>query len=111
MKLPTMMIKMLQATIEYHLTDFVFKAQLSYNHMQPYGWKHIKVPRRAPINETRPPNTGIALAIRYAITVIPLVHPSQVPQCTRLLEFKCFDPRKILRKMYLAGTYKLALAK
>lgn len=37
--------------------------QLSYSHIHPYGWNDMRVPRRAPINETRPSNTGIPLAI------------------------------------------------
>jgi hypothetical protein len=37
--------------------------QLSYSHMQAIGWKDMRVPRRAPTRETRPSNTGIALAI------------------------------------------------
>jgi hypothetical protein len=37
--------------------------QLSNSHMQPIGWKHIIVPSRAPINETKELKTGIVLAI------------------------------------------------
>jgi hypothetical protein len=31
--------------------------------MQPMGWKHMNVPSKAPISETRLSNTGMALAM------------------------------------------------
>lgn len=37
--------------------------QLSYNHMQPRGWKDMSVPKRAPIRDTNAPKTGIPLAM------------------------------------------------
>ena len=44
--------------------DFLPLVQLSYSHMQPMGWKDIRVPRRAPMRETRALKTGMPLAIR-----------------------------------------------
>jgi hypothetical protein len=37
--------------------------QLSNSHMQPIGWKHIIVPSKAPIRDTKELNTGMVLAI------------------------------------------------
>jgi hypothetical protein len=31
--------------------------------MKPIGWKDMRVPSSAPISETRPPKTGMALAM------------------------------------------------
>jgi hypothetical protein len=45
--------------------------QLSYSHMQPMGWKHMRVPKRAPTSETRPPKTGTADAMMYAVRITP----------------------------------------
>lgn len=62
---PKTMTNPLQATMSIHLVDLVVlpAVQLSYSHMQPMGWKDMRVPRRAPISDTSPPKTGIALAM------------------------------------------------
>jgi hypothetical protein len=55
----------LQQAIAVHLGDLSVLPllQLSYSHIQPIGWKHMNVPSRAPISETRLSKTGIALAM------------------------------------------------
>ena len=78
-KKPETMTKQLQATIRYHFVVLGL-CQLSYSHIPPIGWKHMSVPRRAPIRETKPPKTGMALAITYALMVTPPVHESQKSQ-------------------------------
>lgn len=75
--------------------------------MAPIGWKHIRVPRRAPTSDTRPPNTGMELAITYAIMVLVIVQPSQTSQWVRVLSVRCLDPLRRRMKMYLAGSYKI----
>ena len=62
-KLPMTMTNTLQATISCHLMPFSGRLQLSYSHMKPIGWKDMRVPKRAPIRDTSPPKTGIALAM------------------------------------------------
>lgn len=71
--------------------------------MHPIGWKHIIVPRREPISETRESKTGIALAMMYAITTAPRVQLSQVIQCVGLLLVRCLEPFRMCRKMDFAG--------
>lgn len=65
MKLPMTITKTLQETMNIHLGDrSTFPLpQLSYSHMQPMGWKHMNVPSKAPISETRLSKTGMALAM------------------------------------------------
>lgn len=65
MKVPITTTKTLQQTIAIHLGDrLIFPLpQLSYSHMQPMGWKHMNVPSKAPISETRLSKTGMALAM------------------------------------------------
>lgn len=64
-KVPDRITKPLQKTMKIHLGDLLILPllQLSYNHMQPIGWKDMRVPRRAPTRDTRSLNTGIALAM------------------------------------------------
>lgn len=69
--------------------------QLSYNHMNPMGWKHMSVPSKAPIREISELKTGIALAMMYAITVTPKVQLSQVIQWIGELLVRCLEPRRI----------------
>lgn len=60
-------------------------------------------PSKAPMSETNESNTGIALAMMYAITVMPKVQPSQVIQCMGVLLVKCREPRRMWMKMNFAG--------
>lgn len=49
-----------------NIQDFELRlplAQLSYSHMQPIGWKHMRVPSKAPMRETNESNTGTELAM------------------------------------------------
>lgn len=105
MKVPDTMTNTLQPTIKHHLNvlSFLPLVQLSNSQKQPYGWKHMSVPRRAPMRDTRPPKTGIALAMMYAIMVTLPVHANQVAQCTIPLELRCLVPRNKRINMYLAG--------
>jgi hypothetical protein len=80
-------------------------AQLSYSHMQPIGWKHIRVPSNAPMRETKESNTGTELAMIYATTAMPEVQLSQVTQWVMLLLFRCREPRRMWTKMYFAGIF------
>lgn len=75
-------MKMLHATFKHHDSDFFSLpgAQLSYNHIQPMGWKQRDVARRAPTSETRPVKTGMLLAMIYATADTVKVDPSQVIQ-------------------------------
>lgn len=63
--IPVAMTNTLQKHIRTQRTVGALRpsAQLSYSHMHPYGWNVRTVPRRAPMSETRPSKTGIALAI------------------------------------------------
>jgi hypothetical protein len=60
-KVPETMMKTLHVTIKYHRM-FRSSFQWSYSHIQPIGWRERKVPKRAPMRETKPPKTGIPLA-------------------------------------------------
>lgn len=78
-KNPETMTKLLKATMAYHLLVLGL-CQLSYSHMAPIGWKHMRVPKSAPMSETSGPKTGIALAIMYEMIVTPavqLIHTAQ----------------------------------
>lgn len=88
--------------MRYHFVVLLF-CQLSYNHMHPIGWKHISVPRSAPISETRPPNTGIALAMTYAVKVTPPVQPNHVAQWRKVGSVRWYEPRSMRTKTYLAA--------
>ena len=79
-KVPETTTKTLKVTMRYHLVVGLRlpAVQLSYSHMQPMGWNDMSVPRRAPMRETRPPKTGMAEAMMYAITAQPKVQPIQV---------------------------------
>ena len=103
--IPARMTNTLQHTISIHLSErsCLPALQLSYSHMQPMGWKDIMVPRRAPISETRPPKTGMPLAIRYAMTTVLIVQPPQVIQWVWLLPVRCFELRRMRTKAYLTG--------
>lgn len=79
-KVPATKMKIHHPTIEYQLRVRSRFLQLSYNHIPAYGWKVKKVPSKAPIKETRPENTGIALATMYAIKATLDVEPSHVTQ-------------------------------
>ena len=107
-KLPDRITNAHQPTMSFHRM-FLFSAgmvQLSYSHINPYGWNDSKVPRRAPTRDTRPPKTGMALATTYETSVIDAVHPSQLTQWIIELLAKCLVPRSMRMKMYLAGNYK-----
>lgn len=82
-KNPDTITKELKATIAYHLTVLGL-CQLSYSHIAPIGWKHIRVPKRAPMSETKGPNTGMALAMTYETNVIPAVQLNQTAQCRKV---------------------------
>jgi hypothetical protein len=101
---PAIITNPLQKTIKYHRISRVLP-QLSYSHIQPIGWKDIRVPRSAPIRETRLLNTGIALAIIYAVITTLNVQRSQVVQCRRVLAERCLVSRRRRTKIYLLGTY------
>lgn len=60
---------------------------------------------KAPISETSPSKTGIALAMIYAITTTPKVQPSQAIQCIGVLLVKWWEPRRMWMKMYFAGIF------
>lgn len=69
------------------------------------GWKDSSVPRRAPISETRPPKTGIELAIINAVMAMPKVQLNQVAQWTKVGVARWTDPRSMRTKRYLLATY------
>ncbi len=101
-----MTTKTLQQTIS--IQEFELRlplAQLSYNHKQPIGWKHIRVPSKVPMSETKELNTGTELAMMYAITAMPEVQLSQVTQWVTVLLFGCREPRSMWTKMYFAGIF------
>lgn len=81
-KVPEMMMKSDQKTMAIHLSVFCLlpSVQWSYSHMPPMGWKQMSVPSRAPMSETRPPKTGMALAMMYAMPAQLPVQPIQVVQ-------------------------------
>lgn len=79
--------------------------QLSYSHIRPMGWNDRNVPNSAPTSDTRPPNTGIPLAIRYATIDTPKVELSHVAQWMREFEVRCSVPRRIRTNIYLLGTW------
>lgn len=64
-KVPARITNTLQQTMKIQPGDLLTlpSLQLSYSHMQPIGWMDRTVPSNAPASETRPPKTGIALAI------------------------------------------------
>jgi hypothetical protein len=64
---------------------------------------HMTGPRRAPMSETSASNTGIVLAMMYAMSVIPKVQPSQVAQWIGELELRCREPRRMWTKMNFEG--------
>ena len=107
-KVPDRITKTLQQTIRIHLGDLLTLPllQLSYSHMQPIGWKDIRVPRRAPTRDTKSLNTGIALAIIYAMIAIPDVQLSQVTQWIIVFAVRCLEPCKMRMKIYLAGNWE-----
>lgn len=78
--------------------------QLSWNHMKPYACIVINVPRNAPIKDTRALNTGMALAMIYAIRTTPPVQLSHVIQWVQVFEAKCLVPRSRRTKEFFAGT-------
>lgn len=69
------------------------------------GWKHNDVARRAPTSDTRSLNTGMLLAIMYAITVILNVEPIQAIQCVGVCAVRCLEPRRMRMKMCLEGNF------
>lgn len=75
--------------------------------MQPNGWKHMRVPSKAPTRETRPPNTGMELAIMNAVTVLVMVQANQVIQCKLVFWVRCLVPFRMRTKQYFAGNYLL----
>lgn len=104
---PQTTTKTFQHTPRVHLCDRCSLPlfQLSYNHMQPLGWKLCSVPSKAPIKEMRLSKLGMALAIMYATTATPRTQPIQVPQCTSVFATRCFDPRSIRTKKCLLASY------
>lgn len=102
---PATITKMLQPTINIHFGDFVAlpSLQLSYSHMKPIGWKDRRVPNRAPTSDTRPPKTGIALAMMYAIKITPKVQLSHVAQCVIVFAVRCREFRRSRTNTNLAG--------
>ena len=102
---PSTMTNTLQHTMSIQRLDpSLLRCQLSNSHMQPIGWKHMSVPSKAPIRDTSESKTGIALAMIYAITVTVSVQPNQVHQWTQVLLVRCREPRRRVRKTYLAGS-------
>lgn len=99
---PDTMTKIDHATMPFHFQSRLVRCQLSYSHMQPIGWKLIRVPRSAPTSETRPPKTGIADAIMYAARETAAVKLNQVIQCLAVGWLRCFVPRRVRMKKYLA---------
>lgn len=97
----------LQRTINRHFSVgcCLPALQLSYSHMQPIGWNDIRVPSSAPIKDTRPLKTGMALAMMYATTATPQVLLSQTTQCTTVLAVRCLELRKTRTKTCLLGSY------
>lgn len=109
--MPIAITKTLNPTRNIHFGVFAGLPllQLSYNHIQPMGWNDIRVPSKAPTNETRPSKTGMALAIMYAIRAMPKVQPSQAAQWVIVLEARCLDPRRARTKMYFAGNLEMSV--
>lgn len=64
----------------------------------------MRVPSSAPINDTSPPKTGIALAIMYEDMMHPPVQLSQTAQWVKELFVRCWDPLRSRMKIYLAGS-------
>lgn len=94
-KVPMRITNTLQQTIgSQNFELFLPLCQLSYSHIPPIGWKHRRVPSKAPISDTRESKTGIVLAMIKAITMILEVQPSQQTQCVMELLFKCLEPRR-----------------
>lgn len=78
--------------------------------MQPIGWNDKDVASKAPINDTRPLKIGIPLAMTYATTVIPKVHPIQDAQWVKVLAARCLEPRRTRTKTCLLASYIHPLA-
>lgn len=74
--------------------------------MHAMGWNVIKVPKSAPTRETKLLNTGIPLAIIYAMIVTPDTHVSQVIQWRGVFAVKWLVPWSRRTKIYLLVTYK-----
>lgn len=101
---PKIITNTLRQTMGHQVLVFLWPVdQLSYSHMQPYGWRHRIVPRRAPISDTSASNTGMLLAIIYATTVMPSVQLSQHTQWVMVLVFRWREPRRRWTKIYFAG--------
>lgn len=105
-KVPKTMIVTLQSTpTDQEIERSCFpRFQLSWSHMHPIGWNESDVASNAPIRETSPPNMGIPLAIKYATTVIPKVHPIQDAQWVKVLAARCLEPRKTRTKTCLLAS-------
>jgi hypothetical protein len=100
--------KVLQPTINFHFNPFPFFRfrKLSCSHMKPIGWKDMRVPSRAPMSDTSPPKTGMALAMTYDIRIQPPVQLSQTTQWVKELFVRWREPRRRRMKMYLAGSWE-----
>ena len=106
-KVPKAIIVKLHRTPMYQVADRSCfpRFQLSYSHIQPIGWNDSDVASRAPISETRPLKIGIPLAMTYATTVMPNVHPIQDAQWTKVLAAKCLDPLNTRTNTCLLASY------
>ena len=104
-KVPLTITNTLHATMAFHFQSRLVLFQLSYSHIHPMGWKHIRVPRSAPISETRPPKTGMADAMIYAMSETVAVRPNQTIQCLAVLWLRWWVPRRVRMKKYLAVIY------
>lgn len=102
-KIPEAMTKALQQAIAHHCREVARRSQLSYSHIAPYVCMHMSGPSRAPISETSPSKTGMALAMMYATTVTPSVQLNHTSQWIGLLLVRWREPRRMWTKMYLAG--------
>lgn len=70
--------------------------------MAPIGWNVINVPNKAPTSDTKLWNTGIPLAMQYAMMVIAPVQHNQVVQCCQVFAARCLEPRRTRTMKYLA---------
>lgn len=71
----------------------------------------MKVPNVAPIRFTRPPNTGMALAITYARIVHPITEPSHTIQCFTVFWLRWTELRSVRTKMNLAASCLISMVR
>lgn len=101
--MPTAMTNALQQAMGHHRREFSRPSQLSYSHIAPYVCRHMSGPNKAPMRETSPSNTGMALAMMYATTMTLRVQLNQTSQWVGLLLVRWREPRRRWTKMYFAG--------